>query len=170
MHKTLRSVLFICVGVVATLLALLSFDYFNWSRAEDEIHLLPEGYEGAVVIVFNRADGQPKEYEHKKRVYRIPSSGILKTQFVEKPGTSKWRNAEYFYVKKDGSRAPIAYDPQSRLPADSNRIEVQRNSVGIGEARKRDGTSNIFFRYVVSKNQNAGDAQKKLLEIDVGGI
>jgi hypothetical protein len=163
------AVLFVCLGVAGTLVALILADYFVWSRAEDEIHLLPQGYDGAVVIVFNRADGQPKEYEGKKRVYRIPTNGILKTQFAEKSGTLKWRNAEYFYVKKDGSRAPLAYDPLNKLPPDGGRIEVQRHSVGTGEARKKDGT-NIFLRYAVSKNQNASDAQKKLLEIDIGNI
>jgi len=141
-----------------------------WSRAEDEIHLLPDGYEGLVVIVFNRADGQPKEYEGKKRVYRIPGNGILKTQFTEKRGTSKWRDAEYFYTKGDGSLSPITYDPLNKLPSDNNRIEVQRTSVGMGEARKTDGAVNIFHRYVVSKNQNASIVLKRLFEIDIGDI
>jgi hypothetical protein len=169
-RKVIGAVLLVCIAVAGTLLAFFYLDYFALSRGEEEIHLLPEGFEGPVVIVFNKSDGQPKEYERKKRVYRIPPNGVLKTQFAESSGTWKWRNAEYFYVGKDGSRAPIPYDPFKKLPADSTRIEVQANSVGTGEAKRRDGAGNIFQRYAVAKNQNAGIAQEKMLGMSIGDL
>lgn len=52
--------------------------------SEREIFLLPTNFTGTAVVVFNQINGTPKEYEDGSRVYRIPKSGILYTQF-EKP-------------------------------------------------------------------------------------
>ncbi len=46
-----------------------------------EINYLPEGYIGKVAIIFDQKDGAEIEYIGKRRVYRIPSCGILKTKF-----------------------------------------------------------------------------------------
>ncbi|QMU65411.1 MAG: hypothetical protein GKR88_14710 [Flavobacteriaceae bacterium] len=53
----------------------------TYRKAEDIIRLIPEGYIGPVLVVFDQKNGEPKEYEDGKRVYRIPKSGVLKTQF-----------------------------------------------------------------------------------------
>lgn len=68
------------------------------ASAEPEIHLIEKGYTGPVVIEFDVSDGAPKEYDGKSRVYRIPTCGILKTQFESNPGTfvSNTRKACYY--------------------------------------------------------------------------
>src|SRR5690349_8697309 len=48
---------------------------------EHVIYLLPAGFLGAVIVLYNRADGTPPLYEGKARLYRIPPSGILRTRF-----------------------------------------------------------------------------------------
>ena len=75
--------------------------------AEKEKHLIPDGYVGLVVIFFDQKDGTPKEYENGFRVYRIPSNGILKTQFSPNPGFSKVNDIAFVYKSKDGNEAPI---------------------------------------------------------------
>src|ERR1700748_9632 len=69
-------------------------------RSEPTIYLIPEGYTGRVVVVFNQTGkpikykdnynhdaiyvskvGTPVKYENGHRVYEIPSNGILLTQF-----------------------------------------------------------------------------------------
>jgi hypothetical protein len=74
-------------------------------RAESEIHLIPAGYVGEVTIVFNAPDGQPFDVEDGARLYRIPTSGILFTQFPLNNGTSP--DQRYFLVAPNGDRQPI---------------------------------------------------------------
>lgn len=77
--------------------------------AEDSIWLIPEGYVGPVIIIFNQPEGAPKKYENGKRVYEIPENGILRTRFGPNNGIQKhW----YFYVNADGNRTPIEYIDQ----------------------------------------------------------
>mgnify|MGYP003641065344 CR=1 FL=1 len=75
-------------------------------KAEDTIRLIPEGYEGTVLIIFNQEDGMPKEYEDDKRIYRIPESGVLRTQFEPNYGI---QNHLFFYVDGNGERTEIPF-------------------------------------------------------------
>ncbi|MCX2679362.1 hypothetical protein OOZ15_05350 [Galbibacter sp. EGI 63066] len=75
-------------------------------EGEDSIRLIPKGYEGPVLIVFNQSKGEPKEYEDGKRVYRIPENGILETQFEPNYGIQKH---QFFYVDSLGNREEIPF-------------------------------------------------------------
>ena len=75
-----------------------------WDKAEHEIHLIPAGFRGPVVIVFNEAGGAPKEFERKARLYRIPADGVLRTQFGPNPG---WGRPDYWYINAVGQRTAI---------------------------------------------------------------
>lgn len=48
---------------------------------EKEVFYIPQDYTGAVAIVFDQKNGVPKEYKEDTRIYRIPESGVLYTQF-----------------------------------------------------------------------------------------
>jgi hypothetical protein len=72
------------------------------NRAEPELHRLPEGFAGPVVILFNDSAGSPAEYDGKRRVYRIPPSGVLRTQFGRNAGMV--RDRRYVHASADGSR------------------------------------------------------------------
>lgn len=76
------------------------------NSGEDSIRLIPEGFEGPVIIVFNQKDGEPKEYDNGKRVYRIPKDGVLRTQFESNFGLQKH---EFFYTNKDGDWTEIPF-------------------------------------------------------------
>jgi len=75
-------------------------------EAENTIRLIPEGYKGSVLIIFNQEDGLPKEYEGDKRVYRIPKNGILKTKFKPNYGIQKH---QFFYVNSNNERSEIPF-------------------------------------------------------------
>ncbi len=47
----------------ATILMLLITIVGCAQKAEDTIRLIPEGYEGSVMIIYNQKDGVPKEYQ-----------------------------------------------------------------------------------------------------------
>jgi hypothetical protein len=63
-------------------------------RAEPASHFVPSGYVGEVYIIFGVPDGAPPETRDGRRIYRIPPSGILRTQF---PPTYGWSKPLYFY-------------------------------------------------------------------------
>lgn len=77
--------------------------YFH-SMPSKNIFLIPENFEGRVLIVHNCDDGESREYERFKRVYRIPASGILKTQFGFAGSSFDHLNSEYYFVDEWGNR------------------------------------------------------------------
>lgn len=87
--------------VAITPIALVFGSVFFWGRAEREVHLLPAGFRGPVVILFNDANGAPTEREGKARRYTIPPDGVLRTKFRQNPG---WSKPDYFHVRPDGQR------------------------------------------------------------------
>ena len=77
---------------------------YIWDRAAPEIHLLPSGFTGPVVILFEQSDGAPPLMDGPARVYQIPASGVLRTQFRDNPG---WSSPKYYYRDASGRRTSI---------------------------------------------------------------
>ena len=67
---------------------------------EQSIYLLPNHFVGNVLVAFDQHDGAPIEYRHGARLYRIPLSGILRTQF--KPNYGLHQPDQYYYVDAQG--------------------------------------------------------------------
>jgi hypothetical protein len=67
------------------------------SKAEPEVHLIPKGYKGPVIIIFDDKQGRPEKYENGKRVYEIPMDGVLKTQFKKQQGFIEPNDLKYYY-------------------------------------------------------------------------
>lgn len=51
------------------------------NTAEPATYFLPENFEGMFTVIYSQKFGKLKEYENGRRIYRIPGSGILMTQF-----------------------------------------------------------------------------------------
>jgi hypothetical protein len=87
--------------------------------AQPEIHLIPQGYSGEVFILHHVAAGEPMAREGWSRVYRIPSSGVLRSSTGANEG---WGMPRFFYLAADGRReritgywaASIADTPENR--------------------------------------------------------
>ena len=90
--------------VTAAMPFLLLVGGLVFDRAEPEIHLIPAGYEGPVVIVYGDPAGAPMRREGRARVYEIPADGVLRTRFPANPG---WERPSYFYVDAAGRRTAI---------------------------------------------------------------
>jgi hypothetical protein len=84
-------------------LAFVGYSFYN-SFTTPERYLIPEDYRGSVIVIFNQKDGQKKEYEGKRRLYRIPSTGVLFTQFKDEQG---WINQDYYLVSPNGQRKKL---------------------------------------------------------------
>ena len=70
---------------------------FIFSIAKPEIYLIPDNYEGEIIVVFDQKDGEAEKYLDKKRVYEIPDDGILYTQFTWNAGMN---NYEFHFQSK----------------------------------------------------------------------
>jgi hypothetical protein len=93
----------IILGSIVVLIVGYLFWHYT-SSADDEIHLLPKGFTGIVIIRFNAKNGKEKSYEDGKRVYKIPANGILDTKFDYNEGVIN--PPEFYYLEKD-KRTPI---------------------------------------------------------------
>lgn len=77
-------------------------DYLT--RPAPETFLLPTGYSGRVRVVYNQPDGAAPALENGRRLYRIPPTGVLFTQFPDEHGLI---DQQYYDVAASGQRRPL---------------------------------------------------------------
>lgn len=89
------------VFVLFSILSCLIFNSCTFS-SDPELFLIPDKYEGAVVIFFEQKDGQEARYVDGRRLYSFSNTGFLSTKF---PKTKHGRlNQEYYYKDNLGNR------------------------------------------------------------------
>jgi len=76
---------------------------------EREIYLIPEGFRGKIIVFFDQQDGQEKQFENEARLYRIPPSGYLKSQFAKNVGCMGDNRIQFYYEQSNGERQPLDY-------------------------------------------------------------
>jgi len=82
----------------------VAFTFLN-AMEIPERYLFPEDFRGVVYVVFDQENGKTKEYEGIHRVYRIPESGILFTQFNQNEEVYSFQ--EFFFVDSNGTRKEL---------------------------------------------------------------
>lgn len=125
---------------------------------EGEIHLIPKGYEGPVIIVFDQQNGVPEKYENGSRVYEIPNDGVLRTQFKpQEEGYIPMEKLKYYYYDSNG-RNEITYLPTTNEVKDSITTYIFTKQLAKGN-----------IRYLIGKLSNAEvhyeALQKKITEV-----
>jgi hypothetical protein len=145
----------VVAGAALLYVTLLFGGVYVWNRAEHEVHLIPAGFRGPVVVVFSDAAGAPKEYEDRARLYRIPSSGVLRTQFGPNEG---WGRPDYFYIDQHGRRSRIVPGTpcDDSLPGDS----VQACLIGQKMWGTSGGTTEVpvYSAYAIGQRADRRDA------------
>ena len=118
--------------VVVVGLYLFSFVSSYLTRPEKETYLIPEGYKGTVLVIFNQPNGEKPEYEDGRRIYRIPQSGVLFTQLKDEQGII---NQEYFYISPNGQRRKLGVldtrDFNEEWTTEKNPHEPPRDSLAV---------------------------------------
>lgn len=118
--------------VVVIGMYLFSFASSYMTRPEKETYLIPEGYKGTVVVIFNQPDGEKPEYEDGRRIYRIPQTGVLFTQLKDEQGMI---NQEYFYISPNGQRSKLGVldtrDFNEEWTTEKNPHEPPRDSLAV---------------------------------------
>lgn len=80
--------------------------YAEVNSASKDIFLIPNGYRGKVVILYDQKNGEEEEFEGNYRVYKIPTNGILKTKFKVKGDSWNIGDAKFYFVNGN-QRIPI---------------------------------------------------------------
>src|SRR3954471_340975 len=75
-----------------------------WDKAEHEVHLLPTGFTGPVVILLGDSTAPTPERENGARLFRIPRTGVLRSQL---PVNEGWGLPDYYYVDTRGHRTKL---------------------------------------------------------------
>jgi hypothetical protein len=68
-----------------------------FQKAEPELHIISEGYQGYVIIIFDDPNGHEVKYKDDFRVYEIPPEGILRTKFKAQAGWIPNGKLKYSY-------------------------------------------------------------------------
>lgn len=90
--------------LIVGLIGVLGWRFWDSSRNYDPTVLIPQNFEGGVLVVFNQENGKPEEWEGRKRLYRIPENGVLEIQFSPPQGLREY--AEFYFVDSIGNRTP----------------------------------------------------------------
>lgn len=124
----------IIIGVVVVVaIGVLVFGLLG--RVEQEVFVLPEGYKGCVLIVYD-VDGKP-EIESSglgRKTYEIPPSGILETGSEKSYGTK--RMPKFFFKDPSGQLHELSYALPAELDAFRDRGEVAVFTMEYGEDYK----------------------------------
>lgn len=110
--------------------------------AEPEIHVLPDGFIGAIVLRHGVAGRPALERDGDARVYRIPASGVVETATPANYGIREPAKMAFYY---DGParRALPVHRPEAHAPDDAVAI--------LGGYQVRSD-----FHYFVDTPRNAG--------------
>lgn len=118
--------------VVVIGMYLFSFASSYLTRPEKETYLIPEGYKGTVLVIFNQPDGEKPEYEDGRRIYRIPKTGVLFTQLKDEQGII---NQEYYYISLNGQKRKLGVldtrDFNEEWTTEKNPHEPPRDSLAV---------------------------------------
>ncbi len=89
------------------LLALLSFSCFSIANPNKAVYLIPEGFTGGVIVLYNQPDGIiPETADDGTIIYRIPKDGFLKVKPPLKKVAYKFN---YYFVDAQDKRTEIEY-------------------------------------------------------------
>jgi len=94
-------------------------------RCEKEIYLIPKNFKGKIIVFFDQKGGMPIQYEDSARIYKIPNSGFLRSQFPANGGCMSDNRIKFFYSDSLGNRTPCEYF----LDIDIKKIPTERDYV-----------------------------------------
>ncbi|MGQ3012588.1 MAG: DUF6843 domain-containing protein [Flavobacteriales bacterium] len=149
----------IILTVVVIVLCNLVWILFKKNTTMGEIHILPKGFKGVVMIIHDQEKGTEFSKENGNIVYRIPTNGILITKA---PLTEGLKDIKYYY-EENSSRQEIKYcwDCKKSFP-NNDTVYVFGGSTGTyGEGNEKvDCTT-----YLVCTQQETDSLSRVLEEI-----
>lgn len=135
--------------------------FIQVNKASEDVFIIPENFKGTIAIVYGQENGNEKEFENGKRLYRIPKNGILKTQFELKGETANF--GEYYFETDEDKRIRIKSFPYDQPFPDSKKIYV--HNWNLGNASDSEGNKFTYQTATIgTKTDNFETDIFKLLE------
>ena len=116
-----------------------------WDRAEPEVHLIPVGYRGPVVILLGDSAAGRKEREGRARLFRISAVGVARSAFGNNEG---WGRHDYFYIDSQGRRSRIV----SGTPCERNLAGDPVQACLLGHTTFASRPDRHYEAYVVGRS------------------
>jgi len=91
---------FLSLALVGALWVYIPIYLAHSAFAESEYFLLPIGYEGPVLIIYDQENGLPALYQGRVRIYQVAADGVLRTQFSQ---SRLAVNRSFWYVGQQGA-------------------------------------------------------------------
>ena len=96
-------------------------------KIEPELYLIPDNYEGVVIVLFNQPNGQQERYDGGRRLFDIPPNGVLATRF---PKTTHGKLNQVYYYKDNNGNRKTELQPYSGGQGDGNKKYVMNGIYG----------------------------------------
>ena len=137
---------------------ILLFALFSCKKSEREILVLPKGFKGYVIVIFNQENGTPINYKDRSRVYEIPQDGVLRTQF---PTNGGWGDFPIFYY---GS-----ISPENQLPQVISNETILGIKGSTGSIRKNSFSDERvwFAKYYIETKENIQRIKENAKKVDI---
>ena len=119
-------------------------------KREESIYLIPKNYEGNVLIIFDQPEGADTLYDGDSRVYKIDTTGVLKTKFSKIKGSHP---VHFYLVDPNGHRTPIKYEAFSKS-IDTTSNEVICFNIEDGSDVDPKKSSRRYFEVMTIFRQN----------------
>lgn len=149
--KVKTKVLWVIIPI--TVFFTYQFLLYQFTKVPPETFLIPEDFRGKIHIHFNETSGGIKEVENGRRLYKIPNSGILFSQFSDEQG---FIDQQYYLISKSGKRTELpnldVRDYNEEWTTEKNPNEPSRNILGVFHAGRVSAGGSYEF-YVATYQQ-----------------
>ncbi|XAZ82045.1 hypothetical protein A6C57_27255 (plasmid) [Fibrella sp. ES10-3-2-2] len=127
--------------------------WYQFNKAPAETFIIQRGFKGKIHIHFNERCGQKPEEENHRRLYKIPSNGILLSQFSDKQG---FIDQQYYLADNTGKRTLLpqldVQDYNEEWTREKNPHEPSRDILGVFHAG-RVSSDGMYEFYVCTHRQ-----------------
>ncbi|WP_025762943.1 DUF6843 domain-containing protein [Dyadobacter tibetensis] len=142
----------------------LSLFFFGCYSADEEIIIVPKGFKGNVLIIFNQPSGVPAQYEGGKRLYKIPPNGVLKTQL---PSNDGWSKMPMFYYEEINKKNLLPYYPVLRNVKDTSVVFAYGGTVGSVIKNVKTDELLKFMEYHVGNKREVETSYNEVQKLDI---
>jgi hypothetical protein len=138
-------------------------------RSEQEAFILPAGYIGPVIILYEQQNGARPLQENGRQLIEVPASGLVK---LADKHTRRNRSPVYYYRLRDGSLEEIPYldawghdrrSFENISDDEKDRATFAMNDGGVGHA-EIDGRRTSYRSFIVGTPKDRNKHHEMMTE------
>ncbi|MEO1559037.1 MAG: hypothetical protein AAFS12_05170 [Cyanobacteria bacterium J06632_19] len=134
------------------------------NKTNSEVFVLPKGYSGAVIVVYEQEEGINTNVVDGVVVYHIPKNGILKVKTALSYGSS---NPPEFYEESQQEKNKIEF---IQVPREKGNQGMVACCYSNGKSLNNDNHTLVYTKFIVGNSSELEVLAKQLSEINVADI